>query len=185
MPHFTKPNKYSTGYNIKQKDYLNDRTSHIVLKKNENLFIFLLSFLLNIGVAYIFYFVLRIGNSDALSRTANAYYVLYSRDPHLAAIGFIWPQLPSILQLPLLPVTKSIRNYSFYRQHYFCIIRCGMFSNAEQTADEYEFHDLNPLGFSRIITISSLHMVFIFGRNVGSYLLVFYSDYVVRIVNLS
>jgi hypothetical protein len=40
---------------------------------------------------------------DAWSRVANAYYVLYSRDPHLAAIGFVWNPLPSIAVMPLLP----------------------------------------------------------------------------------
>jgi hypothetical protein len=40
---------------------------------------------------------------DAWSRVANAYYVLYSRDPHLAAVGFVWNPLPSIAVLPLLP----------------------------------------------------------------------------------
>jgi hypothetical protein len=41
---------------------------------------------------------------DALSRVGNAYYVLFSRDPHLAAIGFVWNPLPSLLVLPLLPL---------------------------------------------------------------------------------
>jgi hypothetical protein len=41
---------------------------------------------------------------DAWSRVANAYYVLYSRDPHLAAMGFVWNPLPSIAVLPLLPI---------------------------------------------------------------------------------
>jgi Dolichyl-phosphate-mannose-protein mannosyltransferase len=39
---------------------------------------------------------------DALARVANGYYVLFSRDPHLAAIGFVWTPLQSILVLPLL-----------------------------------------------------------------------------------
>jgi hypothetical protein len=38
---------------------------------------------------------------DAVSRVANAYYVLFSRDPHLGAIGFVWNPLPSLLALPL------------------------------------------------------------------------------------
>lgn len=42
--------------------------------------------------------------SDAASRVANAGYVLFSRDPHLAAVGFVWSPLPSLAQLPLLPV---------------------------------------------------------------------------------
>jgi hypothetical protein len=40
---------------------------------------------------------------DAVSRMANAFYVLYSRDPHIAAIGFVWNPLQSIADLfPLL-----------------------------------------------------------------------------------
>jgi Dolichyl-phosphate-mannose-protein mannosyltransferase len=41
---------------------------------------------------------------DAWSRVTNAYYVLFSRDPHLAAIGFVWNPLPSIMAIPLLPL---------------------------------------------------------------------------------
>jgi hypothetical protein len=41
---------------------------------------------------------------DALARTANAAYVAVSRDPHLGAIGFYWPPLPSFLQIPLVYV---------------------------------------------------------------------------------
>jgi hypothetical protein len=39
---------------------------------------------------------------DALSRVANAADVIFSRDPHLAAIGFIWNPLPSLLEMPLV-----------------------------------------------------------------------------------
>jgi len=48
--------------------------------------------------------------TDALARTANAYYVVNSRDPHLGAIGFVWNPLPSLLQIPLVvfrPLAKS------------------------------------------------------------------------------
>jgi hypothetical protein len=41
--------------------------------------------------------------ADALSRVAGGYFALYSRDPHLAAIGFVRMPLPSLLMLPLLP----------------------------------------------------------------------------------
>ncbi len=39
---------------------------------------------------------------DAQARLANAYYVLFSRDPHMAAIGFVWNPLPSFSVMPLL-----------------------------------------------------------------------------------
>ncbi|MHA6629347.1 hypothetical protein ACU61A_28255 [Pseudonocardia sichuanensis] len=42
--------------------------------------------------------------SDAVSRVANAYYTVYSRDPHMAAMGVVWNPLPSFLLLPLLPL---------------------------------------------------------------------------------
>lgn len=44
---------------------------------------------------------------DAWSRVGNAYYVLYSRDPHLAAMGFVWNPLPSLLTLPFLPLMAA------------------------------------------------------------------------------
>jgi hypothetical protein len=41
--------------------------------------------------------------SDAVSRMANGFYVLYSGDPHLAAIGFVWNPLTSLADIvPLL-----------------------------------------------------------------------------------
>lgn len=42
---------------------------------------------------------------DAPARVANAYYMLYSRDPHMAAVGFVWNPLPSFTVLPLLAIS--------------------------------------------------------------------------------
>ncbi|HYA69324.1 MAG TPA: hypothetical protein VED63_11380 [Acidimicrobiales bacterium] len=39
---------------------------------------------------------------DAESRVAQAWYVVASRDPHLAAIGFVWNPLPSVAAIPLV-----------------------------------------------------------------------------------
>jgi len=39
---------------------------------------------------------------DAVSRVANGFYVLHSRDPHLGAIGFVWNPLSSVADIPLL-----------------------------------------------------------------------------------
>ena len=44
--------------------------------------------------------------SDALSRVANAGYTMMSRDPHMGAIGFVWNPLPSLVQIPLLPLSN-------------------------------------------------------------------------------
>lgn len=51
--------------------------------------------------------------SDALSRTANGYYTVFSRDPHLAAVGFVWNPLPSLAQIPLLPLAKLWPEFAY------------------------------------------------------------------------
>ncbi|WP_238008496.1 hypothetical protein KZZ52_32175 [Dactylosporangium sp. AC04546] len=45
---------------------------------------------------------------DSTSRVANGYYILFSRDPHLAAVGFVWNPLPSLLLLPALPLKALV-----------------------------------------------------------------------------
>lgn len=44
--------------------------------------------------------------NDALNRTDDALYVTVGRDPHLGAIGFYWPPLPQLVQLPLMPFLR-------------------------------------------------------------------------------
>jgi hypothetical protein len=39
---------------------------------------------------------------DAAARVAQAWYVIGSRDPHLAAIGFVWNPLPSLAEIPFV-----------------------------------------------------------------------------------
>lgn len=51
-------------------------------------------------------YVAEIWVGDALSRVNQAYSVVLGRDPHLGAIGFIWPPLPSALELPLVLAIK-------------------------------------------------------------------------------
>ncbi len=63
----------------------------------------LAAFTLYLGLGAYLAFVLHAYDRDAYSRVGNAYYVLFSRDPHLAAIGFVWMPLPSLFELALLP----------------------------------------------------------------------------------
>jgi len=41
-------------------------------------------------------------NGDALSRVENGSAMVFSRDPHMAAVGFVWNPLPSFLATPFL-----------------------------------------------------------------------------------
>jgi hypothetical protein len=62
---------------------------------------------LYLATAAVLVFHFKVIPIDDFSRVANAYYVLYSRDPHLAAMGFVWNPLPSLLELPLVAL-KSV-----------------------------------------------------------------------------
>ena len=55
-------------------------------------------------LAALLVFRFHVVSTQALGIVANASYVLFSRDPHVAAIGFVGSPLPSILTLPLLPL---------------------------------------------------------------------------------
>jgi hypothetical protein len=64
--------------------------------------VFLLAFGLYLVVALLLDFKYRTFAPDAVSRMANGFYVLYSRDPHLAAVGFVWTPLQSMADLVAL-----------------------------------------------------------------------------------
>ncbi|EHQ88058.1 ArnT family glycosyltransferase [Desulfosporosinus youngiae] len=59
-------------------------------------------FLLECAAGYYYNIYVGYYHSDGISRVANAFYVLYSRDPHLGAIGFVWNPLPSMVDLVFL-----------------------------------------------------------------------------------
>ena len=70
--------------------------------RSEGGIIALMAFATYLTVAILLDFKYRILPLDAVSRMANGYYVLWSRDPHLAAIGFVWSPLQSAADIPLL-----------------------------------------------------------------------------------
>lgn len=72
------------------------RTNYITLH------LFMSFTILYICVASYIAYDLNIYHNDAISRTALAFFTIFGRDPHLAAIGFVWQPLPSLLQIPLL-----------------------------------------------------------------------------------
>ena len=57
-----------------------------------------------LAAAALLVFRFHVVSTQALGMVANASYVLFSRDPHAAAIGFVGNPLPSMLVLPLLPL---------------------------------------------------------------------------------
>jgi len=64
--------------------------------------VFLLCFGIYFTVAWLLDIKYRAFTPDAFSHMANGFYILYSRDPHLAAVGFVWPPLQSIASMVIL-----------------------------------------------------------------------------------
>ena len=64
--------------------------------------VFLISFAIYFAISMLLDFKYLAFEGDAVSRLANAFYVLHSRDQHFAAIGFVWNPLSSLLDLPFL-----------------------------------------------------------------------------------
>lgn len=62
----------------------------------------LLAFFIGNGIGAYLTLHLHYMSYDAVSRVAHAFFVLWSRDPHLGAIGFVWTPLSSILAMPLV-----------------------------------------------------------------------------------
>jgi hypothetical protein len=64
--------------------------------------IVLIAFAIYLTVAILLDFKYEILPLDAVSRMANGYYVIWSGDPHLAAVGFVWSPLQSFADIPFL-----------------------------------------------------------------------------------
>jgi hypothetical protein len=60
----------------------------------------------NIIVGFYLHYRLHFWINDEINRTTDAVYVAISRDPHLGAIGFYWPPLPQLIQIPLVVVLE-------------------------------------------------------------------------------
>lgn len=60
------------------------------------------SFILGLAIGGYLTLHLHYMSYDAVSRVAHAFFVLWSRNPHLGAIGFVWTPLSSILAMPLV-----------------------------------------------------------------------------------
>lgn len=68
----------------------------------EGRIVFLLAFGSYLAVAILLDFKYKVFPADAFSRMANGFYIIYSSDPHLAAVGFVWEPLQSFADLVVL-----------------------------------------------------------------------------------
>jgi len=76
--------------------------SHRARAKLESTLVFVTAFAVNLAAARYLVDNLHFVSVDGLAGVANAFFVLFSRDPHLAAIGLVLSPLPSFLELPIV-----------------------------------------------------------------------------------
>ncbi len=79
------------------------------MTRNRVLVLFVAMFALYCGVGLYLAVDVHLYFGDALSRVQSAQSVLFSRSPHLAAIGFVFTPLTAIVQLPLTALTRGFR----------------------------------------------------------------------------
>ena len=89
---------------MRQADLHNDHEKH---GNGVPLAVFFVVLVAELIAAYVLIYQRGYLMNDAMSRTANAYYVFHVRPYKLASIGFVWNPLPSLLQLPILQFSKA------------------------------------------------------------------------------
>lgn len=70
--------------------------------KNVSKVIFFVFLVLYLAVGYYFAIYLEVYHNDAIARTALAFFTIFGRNPHLAAIGFVWQPFLSFVEIPLI-----------------------------------------------------------------------------------
>jgi hypothetical protein len=112
--------------------------------------------------------VLHAMNGDAYSRVTNAYYVLFSRDPHLAAIGFVWPPLPTLFELILVPL--KVLWPPMVEQGFAAVIMSAVFMAAAvyQLSRALEEFAVPRLARFLLVAAFALHPIIVYYAAVGT-----------------
>jgi hypothetical protein len=110
-----------------------------------------------ITAAVLLDFVYRSFVDDGVSRLANGFYVLYARDPHLAAIGFVWTPLTSMADLVVLvfkPLWPALATHAFAGGVAAALAMVGAVHQLRSTLAEW-----------RVSTVARLVVVALFALN--------------------
>ncbi len=103
---------------------------------------------------------------DAQARLANGFYVLYSRDPHLAAVGFVWQPLTSLAALPLL-LLKGLWSplaRDFFASNIMSALWMALaVHHVRKTAEEAGIATLPRLALTALFAFNP--MIFVYGAN--------------------
>jgi hypothetical protein len=103
---------------------------------------------------------------DGQARLANGFYVLYSRDPHLAAVGFVWQPLTSLAAIPLLLLKDlwSPLNRDFFASNIMSALWMALaVHHVRKTAEEAGIATLPRLSLTALFAFNP--MILVYGAN--------------------
>lgn len=103
---------------------------------------------------------------DALSRATSALLALYSTDPHLAAIGFVWMPLPTLVELAwvsIYPLWPGVVSSGFAST--LTTALCGGCTAALLMAASRRFGIRPFIGWAFVLVVCLDPMLFLFASN--------------------
>jgi hypothetical protein len=128
----------------------------------------LLAYVVYLGAGAYLAFALHAYHGDAYSRVSNASYVLFSRDPHLAAMGFVWMPLPSAFELVLLPARSLFP--ALTEQGFAAVIMSATFMALAVATLDRILVDFGIRGFVRagLVAAFALHPMILYYGAIGT-----------------
>ncbi|MHB8807234.1 MAG: hypothetical protein ACYC59_06600 [Anaerolineaceae bacterium] len=96
-------------YAPETKRKLHIRKSFLHLIKYPSTHLFLITFFFYACIGIYGTLTYDISDYEGLSRVSQAFSAVFGRDPHLSAIGFIWPPLPAVSDIPFIVLLRPFR----------------------------------------------------------------------------
>ncbi len=81
----------------------------LALIKHPSTAIFIITFLFYTLVGCYGVLIYNFSDTDGLARISQAFTAIFGRDPHLSAIGFIWPPLPAVSDIPFVVLLEPFQ----------------------------------------------------------------------------
>jgi len=92
-----------------EKNKLRIKENFYKLIKHPSTTVFLITFFIYAVIGIYGTLTYDISDYEGLSRVSQAFSAVFGRDPHLSAIGFIWPPLPAISDIPFIILLRPFR----------------------------------------------------------------------------
>jgi len=96
-------------YTAETKRRLHLRDGFLRFIKHPDTHVFIVAFLFYAIIGIYGTLTYHIADYEGLSRVSQAFSAVYGRNPHLSAIGFIWPPLPALSNIPFIILLRPFR----------------------------------------------------------------------------